>query len=188
MLFHWEPWEDLSGQRIALTTDSATSVELLKVLLRETGVTADFVPMKPNLDTMLSSCAGALLIGDNALEEAVARRSLGGKTPHVTDLGKAWYDLTKLPFTFAVWASRKDTPPSELLVASLRAAREQGLGNLADVAKEEAGKLGLSPNIIQRYLANFRYYLEEPDRDGLVTFATKVLPSFEESQLEFWDL
>ena len=188
MLFHWVPWDALSSKRIALTTDSATSVELLKVLLREAGLEADFVPMAPDLDAMLESCDAALLIGDAALREAVAKREVNGKKPLVTDLGRAWYDLTKLPFTFAVWASRKDRPPSELLVAKLRAAREQGLGRLAAVSRPEAARLGVSESVVQRYLGNFRYYLEPPDRDGLLAFAARSVPGFRADELSFWGL
>ena len=187
MLFHWEPWEKLTGKKIALTTDSATSVQLLKVLLQETGIKAEFVPMTPNLDEMLTDCDAALLIGDAALREAVAKRTVNGRKPLITDLGEAWYDLTKLPFTFAVWASRKDRPPSELLVAKLRAAREHGLGELAAVSKPEAAKLGVSESVVQRYLGNFRYYLEPPDRDGLLSFAEKSVPGFRAEELTFWE-
>ncbi len=188
MLFHWGPWEGLSGKKIALTTDSATSVELLRVLLRETGIEAELVPLAPDLDTMLSTCDAALLIGDVALREAVARREVNGRKPRVTDLGKGWFEHTKLPFTFAVWASRKDTPPSDLLVAKLRAAREHGLGHLAEVSRLEAEKLGVSESVVQRYLGNFRYYLETPDRDGLLAFAERSVPGFRPEELTFWTL
>lgn len=187
-LFHWEPWAELTGKRVALTTDSATSVELLKVLLRESGIDADFVPMTPDLGAMLGSCDAALLIGDAALREAVSQREIDGKKPLITDLGSAWYDLTKLPFTFAVWASRKDRPPSELMVAKLRAAREHGLGQLAAVARPEAAQLGVSESVVQRYLGNFRYYLEPPDRDGLLAFAERSVPGFRADELSFWSL
>jgi chorismate dehydratase len=186
MLFHFEPWENLGGKKIALTTDSATSVELLKVLLRETNIAAEFVPTKPNLDEMLESCDAALLIGDTALKEAVAKRSVHGKVLYQTDLGEAWYHLTKLPFTFAVWTSRKDNEPSKAFVDKLRQAREYGLGHLADVAEYEAKQLGLPQNVIQRYLANFRYYLMPPDIDGLLTFAKKSVAGFKAEELEFW--
>lgn len=186
MLFHWEPWEKLGGKKIAVTTDSATSIELLKVLLRETNISAEFVGMKPDLEKMLESCDAALLIGDTALKEAVAKRSINGKTPYQTDLGEAWYRLTTLPFTFAVWASRKDNPPSKAFVDKLREAREYGLGHLSDVAEFEANQLGLPKNVIQRYLANFRYYLMPPDVDGLLTFARKAVPDFKTEELEFW--
>ncbi len=186
MLFHNESWEKLDGKTIALTTDSATSIELLKILLRETNISAEFVPMKPDLDTMLKTCDAALLIGDTALKEAVAQRKIHGKTPYQTDLGEAWYTLTKLPFTFAVWASRKDNEPSKAFVDKLRLAREYGLGHLADVAEFEAKQLALPQNIIQRYLANFRYYLMPPDIDGLLMFARKSVAGFRTEELEFW--
>lgn len=188
MLFHWEPWEKLTGKKVALTTDSATSVQLLKVLLEGSGLEVEFIPMKPDLDTMLETCDAALLIGDIALEEAVAKRPVNGKRPLITDLGEAWYDLTKLPFTFAVWASRQDRPPSERLVAELRAARELGLGELAAVSQPEAEKLGVSESVVQRYLGNFRYYLEPPDRDGLLAFAERSVPDFKPDELSFWNL
>ena len=188
MLFHWEPWESLTGKKIALTTDSATSVQLLKVLLAGTGINAEFVPVAPDLDMMLSTCDAALLIGDAALREAVAKRAVNGHKPLITDLGDAWYELTKLPFTFAVWASRQDKPPSELLVAKLRAAREHGLGELAAVSRPEAVKLGVSESVVQRYLGNFRYYLEPPDRDGLLAFAERSLAGFQADELSFWNL
>jgi chorismate dehydratase len=73
------------------------------------------------------------------------------------------------------------------MVARLRAAREAGLGHLAAVARAEAEKLGLSPAVLQRYLGNFRYFLEPPDRDGLLAFAERVLPGFD-GGLEFWTL
>ena len=188
MLFHWRPWQELQGGRIAVTTHSATSVELLRILLDADGVEVELVPVAPDLDAMLASCDAALLIGDAALREAVARRELGGRRPFVTDLGEAWYARTRLPFTFAVWASLDDRPPSEMLVARFRAAREAGLGRLSEVAAVEAERLGLSRQVVQRYLANFRYYLELPDRDGLLAFARASEPAFEDAQLRFWDL
>lgn len=188
VLFHWRPWGELDGKRIAVTTDSATSVELLKVLLTEAGLESQLIPTTPNLDAMLERHDAALLIGDKALSEAVAARQVRGKRPYMTDLGEAWYGLTRLPFTFAVWASPRGRPPSALLVAKLRAAREHGLGHLAEVAAAEAQTLRLSPATIQRYLSNFRYYFEPPDRDGLIAFAEKSLPEFKLGELEFWDL
>lgn len=187
-LFHWRPWSALSGARIAVSTDSATSVELLRSLLRRDGIEAELVPAAPDLDAMLLHHDAALLIGDAALAEGVARRPVGDRTPMMTDLGEAWYDRTRLPFTFAVWASRRDRRPSDRLVAKLRAARQQGLGHLADVASEAAGRVGVTPEVMLRYLANFRYHLERPDRDGLTTFGRWAVPGFREDELRFWDV
>ncbi len=184
-LFHHRDWTALAGARIAVSTDSATSVALLGVLLELHGMEAELVPVKPDLASMLTRFDAALLIGDNALVEAVARRRVGARVPQQTDLGEAWYRATRLPFTFAVWAARADRPPSRRLVAELRAARERGLGHLAEVARVEAAARGLTEQVVLRYLANFRYFLEPPDRDGLLAFAQRVDPSVRADELRF---
>jgi chorismate dehydratase len=187
-LFHRRPWRELDGARIAVTTDSATSVELLRVLLAQDGIEAELAPHAPDLDAMLDGHDAALLIGDAALVEGVARREVGGAVPLMTDLGEAWYERTRLPFTFAVWASPIDRRPSDRLVAKLRAAREHGLGHLADVAADAAARVGISPAAMLRYLANFRYHLGPPDRDGLATFGRWAVPGFQPDELRFWDV
>ena len=202
MLFHRPDWLDLHGVRIAVTTESATSVEMLRVLLEADGIEAELVATAGSLDDLLAVADAALLIGDAALKGAVAHlrpvaggpsgrpvsgRSVADHAVRVTDLGEAWYRLTRLPFTFAVWASRTDRRPSQTLIERLREARRAGLGHLGAVAAVEAEKLGLAPAIVQRYLENFRYNLEPPDLDGLFEFARRSDPQFQESQLRFWE-
>jgi len=187
-LFHWRTWPELDGARIAVSRDSATSIELLDRMLERDGIRAELVPTPPDLDAMLTHFDAALLIGDSALTEGVARREVAGRVPHLTDLGEAWYQRTRLPFTFAVWASRDDRPPSARLVAKLRAARQAGLGHLADVAAEAASRVGVTPEIMLHYLANFRYHLMSPDRDGLVAFARWREPGFDPAELRYWEL
>ncbi len=202
MLFARRPWEELAGARVAVTPHSATSVELLRVLLEADGMAADLVATPGTLDEVLESADAALLIGDAALTEAVrhlgpreggpAARGASGRSvvrPDllVYDLGEAWYRLTRLPFTFAVWASRADRRPSPDLLRRFRAARTAGLGRLAEVAGVEAQRLGLPAFVVQRYLENFRYYLEPPDLDGLEEFAARVDPTYRRGELPFWD-
>jgi len=186
-LFHRRPWAELGGARIAVSTESATSVALLQLLLRADGVEAALVPAASDLDAMLAAHDAALLIGDAALEEAVARRPIGGQVPHATDLGDAWYRLTRLPFTFAVWAADRDRPPSPRLIAELRAARLRGLGHLAAVSRVEAEARGLPEVVVLRYLANFRYFLTPPDRDGLEAFARRIDPTYVDGELRYLD-
>lgn len=201
MLFHRPAWRDLAGSRIAVTTESATSVELLRQLLAADGIDAELVPTSGGLDELLAAADGALLIGDAALKGAVKHlapppsgprgRPVSGRSvidPElgVTDLGEAWYRLTKLPFTFAVWASLDDRQPSPTLVERFRQARRVGLGALAEVSAAEARKLDLPAEIVQRYLENFRYYLEPPDLDGLEEFARRADPAYRSGELRFW--
>lgn len=186
MLFHWRPVDELDGARIAVTTESATSVQLLRVLLEGRGIDAELVPVAPDLESMLREHDAALLIGDKALVEAVNRRTVDGRQPLVSDLGEAWYRQTRLPFTFAVWASLKDNPPSRTLVGKLREAREHGLGVLHEVACHESPIRSVSVPVMQRYLSNFRYYFELPDRDGLIEFGRRSIPDFDPEELRYW--
>jgi chorismate dehydratase len=186
MLFHHRPWAELAGARVAVSTESSTSVALLRLLLGSDGLDAELVPMASDLGSMLATHDAALLIGDAALQEAMTRRPLGGRMPYVTDLGEAWYRLTRLPFTFAVWAADRDAPPSPRLVTELRAARLRGLGHLADVSRAEAAARGLDEDVVLRYLANFRYFLTPPDRDGLEAFACRIDPTYRTGGLRYW--
>src|SRR6185369_64394 len=75
-LFSWraDPRE-LDGATIALTTHSATSVNLIKVLCEQHyHITPQWAALAPDLDQMLADCEAALLIGDIALREGVLRR------------------------------------------------------------------------------------------------------------------
>ncbi|WP_161880554.1 menaquinone biosynthetic enzyme MqnA/MqnD family protein [Deinococcus alpinitundrae] len=186
-LFHRVPWRDL--KRVALTAQSATSVALLEVLLRESGVMPVLERAEGNAQELLASgYDGVLRIGDSALREwygvvgplteATTMTALphtrGGVT--VTDLAEKWFELTGHPFVFAVWAYRQAAPPPPALVQAMREARRSGIGHLSEVAERHARKLGLPARVVQHYLWNFRYHLEAPDRLGLNEFAAKVAP------------
>lgn len=188
-LFHARPWAELGGARIALTSQSATSVALLELLLREGGVSAKLERAEGRaLDLLRGGYDGVLRIGDSALREwyelvgpigeDVSMLELphagGGVT--VTDLAQRWYALTGHPFAFAVWAYRKDRPPPPDLLLAMRAARRWGVGHLGEIAEKHAARLGLPVRVVQHYLWNFRYHLEAPDRAGLEAFAALSVP------------
>ena len=48
------------------------------------------------------------------------------------------------------------------------------------VARAEAAARGLSESVVLRYLANFRYFLMRPDRDGLDAFGARLDPASRE--------
>ncbi|MDM7325352.1 MAG: menaquinone biosynthesis protein [Thermus sp.] len=177
-LFHKGRLEEL--RRVALTTESATSVELLKLLLREKGVYPHYERKEGGLE-LLQEYDGVLLIGDKAIQAYASLLSRLPETPHalptrfgevrVVDLSMLWFERTRLPFVFAVWAYRKENPPPLEVVQALRRARRRGLSRLGEVAEAEAKRLGIHPALMEHYLWNFRYHLEEPDRLGLEAFA-----------------
>src|SRR5207237_4802066 len=95
LLAHRGAIED--AREIYCDAASLTSIELLRVLLAERGLHPEFKPLKSYDFAALPDYA--LLIGDPALDFSFARRA-----HEIWDLGGAWYELTKLPFVYAVWA------------------------------------------------------------------------------------
>ncbi|MGQ9692042.1 MAG: menaquinone biosynthetic enzyme MqnA/MqnD family protein [Thermaceae bacterium] len=180
-LFHKKPLFELS--RVALTTESATSVALLQWILQGEGVRPTYERRKGGLELLLEF-DGVLLIGDRAI--TAYARLLPGLPPYpealptrfgevwVSDLSMLWFQKTHLPFVFAVWAARKDLPPPKGVVERMRKARRRGLAHLGQVARREASRLGVHPALLEHYLWNFRYHLEAPDLLGLEAFAQAV--------------
>jgi chorismate dehydratase len=202
-LFHTVPWQALEGAKIAVTTDSATSTNLLRTLLKLDGINATLEPQAPNLETLLETYPAVLLIGDGALSEWYrlcgpisetvqmfrlpnSGQFSSGQRVMVTDLAESWYARTGMPFVFAVWAARTDAPPPKELVLAMRRARRHGIGHLGEIAKLEAQRLQLPERIVQHYLWNFRYHLEAPDRAGLTKFAELI--GANPSGLRYWDV
>lgn len=117
-LAHTVPLDEI--QTIDYDTASLTSVNLLRVLLGERG-------LKPKIQPLTRSpekSEAVLLIGNPAIE---FRRA--SPKHEIWDLGAAWFEMTKLPFVYAVWAlqRKKDT---ETLRRQLREARDFGLDTL----------------------------------------------------------
>src|SRR2546427_8219481 len=101
---------------------SLTSANLLKVLLAERGLRPEFKPLAGHDPATMPDFT--LLIGDPAIDFA--------REPHVHeiwDLGAAWYDLTKMPFIYAVWALRRGVENARLR-GQLREAKNFGLDTL----------------------------------------------------------
>jgi chorismate dehydratase len=139
---------------VAVTSESATSVVLTKVLLPD----AEHVPLGEEADAKL-------LIGDAALKSAFE-----DPTPH-HDLGRLWLERTGLPMVFAVWAAPEPTHPEladleDALVASVRAAREQP----ELLAYEAADRYGYPAGFLARYFEKLRYRFGPRERAGLYTF------------------
>lgn len=120
ILAHRKPIEE--AREIFCDTASLTSVNLLRVLLAERGLKPEFKPLASYDPKTIPDYA--LLIGDPALDFTFA--------PHdheIFDLGAAWFEMTALPFVYAVWALRRGMENSALR-QSLTEARQFGLDTL----------------------------------------------------------
>lgn len=189
LLFSWyADIRDLDQRPIALTVHSSTSVRLLHLLCQQRyRITPQWKPMAQDIETMLQTCAGALLIGDAALVEGTLRRSFRphGK-PYVFDLCDEWGQMTGLPFTFAVWVVRRDRMEEARLhsiIPALRASRAYGLARIETIAEHYAPRLGLSSAVCSAYLRNLRYELDPDALEGLYTFLRMSSPDFHEDNL-----
>jgi len=139
---------------------SLTSVELVRVLLAERGLKPEF-KMLENYD-FKSLPDYALLIGDRALDLL-----LGPHEHELLDLGEAWYDLTKLPFVYAVWALRRGAHNSELR-RHLREARDFGMDTLDHIIST---RTEYSRDFRQDYLSwHIHYHLGSDEKRGLAKF------------------
>ncbi|GAB4546226.1 MAG: menaquinone biosynthesis protein [Thermodesulfovibrionia bacterium] len=114
MLLSNEPIDELDGKTISLSSDSDTSVVLLKILLKEfKGIRCRFtMEDSHDVNSILSKSSAMLLIGDTAMKEAkrFRRQKTGDKRQriYIYDLGEMWHRYTGLPFVFALWIVRND--------------------------------------------------------------------------------
>jgi chorismate dehydratase len=69
----------------------------------------------------------ALLIGDSALDFSRSQH-----VHEIWDLGAAWYEMTTLPFVYAVWALRRGVENAALR-RQLREARDFGADTLDSI-------------------------------------------------------
>lgn len=159
-------------ERIALTPKSATSVTLLKTILRlRYGREPVYEELRQPPAEALADHDAVLLIGDEALDALYF--PVPG-TRHY-DLGEIWRDWTGLPMVYAVWATRD---------AFLRRSRaellavEEELVRSMDYSRESApqvveGALGLTrldrPSLT-RYFELLHYGFAEVYQTGLRRF------------------
>ena len=167
------PWEDLDGEDMWLSSHSATSVALLKVLLADAGYDNEFrvwdhhgaLPDGP-----------VLLIGDEALRQGP---ELG--TRHVYDLGARWREHTGLPMVFAVLALRRQVLESAEQLALVRLALDWMQANGEAFAADPLGSAafasrsaGLASAGYERYFEGFQFHWDATTEDGYETFRTRL--------------
>lgn len=165
----------LAGSPIVITGESATSVNLLKILLREFCGVEDFslhVPDGP-VEQSLADGQPALLIGDRAL--AAARECPEGM--QVYDLGALWYHFTGLPFVFALWILRREAaeqcPEAVLALArQLQEARQQAFAHLPEMAQKLAQSSGFPARHLVEYWQGMSYDLTDGHLEGLTLYFT----------------
>jgi chorismate dehydratase len=170
LFFSRVPFSGLSGKVVVLSASSATSAALLKVLLYELFGARPLYRSALVEDTLPEGAYGLLAIGDEAL-----RLKATGRYPHFLDLGRAWHDLTGLPFVFGVWAVRRgffETNPGEVRTVhqALVASKTWGLAGLEDICRHASTLMHMNPADLGRYFHLLDYDLNARQQEGLSAF------------------
>lgn len=169
MLFSNYGWQDLEGKTIGITDETATSVQLLRVLLeKKYEVKAQFYRMHSGVNNF-SEYDAVLLIGDEALRHnkvGLYGFELG------YDLATEWYTWQKLPFVFAVWAVRKSIPEDQKaeLKSIINVALEKAETDFEGVSFLHAKRLGLKVDEAVEYLEGFNYRVGEREWQAIEVF------------------
>jgi len=172
LLFSRLPVEALDGQTILLTSESATSVNLLRILLKKRfGCSCGFTVSEQPLDSAMQEASAMLLIGDRALRASIQETDL-----LVYDLGELWHEWTGLPFVFALWfCGRKaagDRPAEVTRLARLLiASKERACADLDSIAHcaPEAQWMGRE-RLVAYWRDNISYDLDSRHLEGLTLF------------------
>jgi chorismate dehydratase len=158
LLAHKKPLD--AAKEIFCDPASLTSVNLLKVLLAGKNLFPQFVPLE-SYETA-SQKDFVLLIGDRAIDFQ--------RAPHVHeifDLGEAWFELTNLPFVYAVWALRRGVDNRELRRA-LRDAKKFGMETLDGILET---RKDYDEDFQRDYLGwHIHYHLAEDEKRGIAKF------------------
>jgi chorismate dehydratase len=168
LLFHQKPLSDLGQGTVALPTTSATSVNLLKILLTKFyGIRPQYQYAAPSLNDMMEHAEAALLIGDDAIKAKWTNHAY-----KVTDLGEMWRRGTGKWMSFAVWAVRKQVVQEQpALVARIYQAflysKHQSLSNLKPLIAEAQQTIGGNEAYWQHYFTNLKYDFASEQWEGL---------------------
>lgn len=181
-----------ANTRIHLTTESASSIRLLYLVL---GYRNGFDNL-PQLADPDERPNGELLIGDTALIRmrdkhegrlrVATEMSDGG---HVTDLASEWHVVHNLPFVFARWVVRKDAPPSarkalEKWLADFK-SREPEL--VQQAVPDSARHIGVSESEISAYFKVIRRTLDASDLAGQAKFLSEYNRYFNDNAVcSYW--
>ena len=146
-----QPVVELQGASIGIPSESAASVDLLRVLL------AFKYEVQPKAYVTPEDSHEALLLeGTQGLRR---RRGVRGY-PHKYDLGEEWNQWTGLPFVFARWMIRQDmdTADEALLENTLYVGLEEGVDTLFHLSEPRENLLMLAKDVLE-YIQGYRYFM-----------------------------
>lgn len=146
------PIEALSGKTVRLTRDSASAAAFLKMIFHQKKIYPVFQTGDlSHIESVPGEVDAALVIGDMALTLPWQK-----KFEYVIDLGQLWFEMTGLPFVFAVWVVRRTVAESDPRLVQkihdlLMASKASGNAHLDQIVEVSAKKLNMDQNTIRQY-------------------------------------
>ncbi len=168
LLFLKSPLEQVLHGKIALTTASATSVNLLKIIMEKFyGGKPTYEDAEPVLEQMLENADAALLIGDHAI-----RASWTNHGYRVLDLGEVWNIWTGKWMTYALWAVHKETAhryPEAIreIYEALIAGKSKSYDDMEPIVDKALRQIGGTAAYWQGYFGNLCHDFGDAQRSGL---------------------
>ncbi len=162
------PPEDLENRTVAIPTASATSVVLLKILLRlRWRAWPRFQWFDQGTeDPFARGANAALFIGDVAL-----RRDLLSTHTVRLDLGLEWWKEISLPFPFALWQVASGTPEAlRRLHATLLDSRAFWAAGPQRLAERYASHFQMGASELEEYWRDLTFDLDSRMVEGLESF------------------
>ncbi len=173
LLFTTRPVEEMEGEDMLVTSESATSVVLLQILMNKRWGLKNFTLTASSLpwQDALQRSPALLLIGDRALQ-AASHKTDG----YCYDLGQEWKILTGLPFVYALWlVNRKSASGKKKALSHFRQLLEEATDTIATRAEQLAENAPESEWIEVKQLADYwrnciTYRLDAAHLSGLAKF------------------
>ena len=193
-LFSRLPVTELEGKLVALTSSSATSVTLLKILFEHYyHVEVEYTTIEPGFENMPSNADAILLIGDDAM--LANQRVENEELPYiVTDLGTAWKQFTNEKMVYAIWVVRRefaDNNPElvNVVAETLYRSKLLGLKNLPALIEIAWRKTELPRDLLGEYFKTIEYEFDKDYQRSLHIFYDYAYKSGlieERVQLNIW--
>lgn len=169
-----KPIHEITTDKILLTSQSATSHCLLKIIMNKRyHATPDYTisnvsPQNPFSDENISA---SLFIGDDALFLKYHQNN----NLYYYDLGQQWKEFTNLCMVYALWVVRKDFAQKYPLETSniqkyIQNGFVDGFTNLKYAIKEIATNKPFSFNQLNEYLHIIQWKLQKEQLDALSLF------------------
>ncbi|OGR10885.1 MAG: ABC transporter substrate-binding protein [Desulfobacterales bacterium RIFOXYA12_FULL_46_15] len=144
--------DELTGKTVLLSRESASAASFLKMIFHQKNIAPVYqIGDVNNIESVSKNADAALIIGDTALTLPWHQQF-----NHCIDLGVLWYEMTHLPFVFAVWVVRRSFADSNPLLvkkihALLMASKAAGYQHLDKIITISANKLSIEEKRIKEY-------------------------------------